>query len=93
MLLGPIKLRMGPNELVGRDEELQGLLPALREDKLVSIWGGAGEGKSRLAYELVDRLHGRDGVWFDRIIIAELGARRHAFTFQRVWGISRALTK
>jgi ABC-type glutathione transport system ATPase component len=75
-VLEPVKQLIRGVKLAGRAAELEALLPALREHRIASIWGGAGEGKSRLAYELLVRLHEEKsgGVRFDKVLIAELGA-------------------
>ena len=53
---------------VGRERELAGLAQAVREERLLTLHGPGGAGKTRLAVELVDRI-AREGALF-----ADLGA-------------------
>jgi predicted ATPase len=43
---------------VGRERELAGLAAVLRDDRLITLHGPGGAGKTRLAIELADRGHG-----------------------------------
>ena len=47
------------NHLLGRDAELELVISSLEDYRLVVITGGAGEGKTRLAQEVVERLQCR----------------------------------
>jgi len=54
------------SEFVGRAEELPRLAELLREQRIVTVVGGGGCGKTRLAQELAESVLHRfpDGVWF-----------------------------
>jgi predicted ATPase/DNA-binding SARP family transcriptional activator len=62
-------LRAQLTSFVGRDEELARVAKALAENRLVTIVGPGGAGKTRLASEAGAKLMTRDGVW-----LAELAA-------------------
>jgi predicted ATPase len=62
-------LRAQLTSFVGRDEELARVAKALAENRLVTIVGPGGAGKTRLATEAGAKLMIRDGVW-----LAELAA-------------------
>ncbi|MGY0021769.1 ATP-binding protein [Streptomyces sp. cg35] len=59
-------LPVATTSFVGRDSELDVIGAALREHRLVTLTGGGGVGKSRLALHLADQLRGAyaDGVWW-----------------------------
>lgn len=59
--------------MIGREAEIEELGKALRVCRLVAIKGGPGEGKSRLAYELIAGLLTDAGVRLDRVAFVDLG--------------------
>ncbi|MGA5462244.1 ATP-binding protein [Mycobacterium sp. NPDC050041] len=58
-------LRRPPNRLLGRDDDLAGLVASVRDHRLVTLTGVGGVGKTRLAVEVAARSapHFPDGVW------------------------------
>ncbi len=68
-----------PGAFVGREEERIRLLEALRaRSAVVTVWGGAGIGKTRLVIETLRRaVEARDPRW-DALVYAELGDARDA---------------
>src|SRR4051794_12356023 len=63
-LLGPASLPLALTSFVGRERELTELSALLRAERLVSLVGPAGVGKSRLALELARTLADDQEVWF-----------------------------
>jgi predicted ATPase/DNA-binding SARP family transcriptional activator len=63
--LGNIPVPVTP--LVGRVDELTALLRALDSNRLVTVVGSAGVGKTRLAVEAAGRSTAPDGVWLVRL--------------------------
>ena len=61
----PANLPLYLTSFIGRDEETRRLTEILEEDRLVTILGPGGSGKTRLATEIATTLRGRfpDGVW------------------------------
>jgi len=62
--------------LVGRDRDLQALQTALSDSRCVTVVGGSGIGKTRLAEEVLARMvatAGRQGAWLDLAPLAQLG--------------------
>ncbi len=62
--------------LVGRDEVLAEIQPAIREHALVTLVGTGGVGKTRVALQVgADSLDGcRDGVWFVELALTDDGS-------------------
>jgi predicted ATPase/class 3 adenylate cyclase len=95
--LNQTNLPVQPTPLVGREEELAEVLELLRRNRLVTLTGAGGSGKTRLALqaaaELVDEF--ADGVWFTSLasltdaalleptIAQVVGARDHLHAFVR----------
>jgi predicted ATPase/DNA-binding SARP family transcriptional activator len=63
-LAQPSVLPVALTSLVGRERELEGIERALRRDRLVTLVGPAGVGKSRLAVEIAHRVEPEREVWF-----------------------------
>ncbi len=63
---GDVDLPLPGDRFVGRDAELETILDRLEQDRVLTLWGPAGIGKSRLAMEAARRIHLRCGspVWF-----------------------------
>jgi DNA-binding winged helix-turn-helix (wHTH) protein len=61
----PTNLPAPVSELIGRDDELQGLLSLIAAHRLVTLTGAGGIGKTRLALAAARRIlpHFADGVW------------------------------
>jgi len=61
----PGNLRLSRTSFVGRDREISELVTLLRENRLVTIVGPGGVGKTRLGYRLAGELTGNfaDGSW------------------------------
>jgi predicted ATPase len=62
----PGNLRPVASSIVGRESELDGVRAALKVQRLVTLTGVGGVGKTRLALEVATRLAGEfpDGTWF-----------------------------
>jgi predicted ATPase/DNA-binding SARP family transcriptional activator len=61
-LSGPVvRLPTPASSFVGRERELERLTALLRSDRIVTVTGPGGAGKTRLAIEAARRLHGDDG--------------------------------
>lgn len=70
------------NELVGRRDELRRVMTDVCRDRLVTLTGTGGVGKTRLAIEVARTTHGdfRDGVWFVELAsVSDPGAVAAAF--------------
>lgn len=67
-------LRAQLTSFVGRDEELARVAKALAENRLVTIVGPGGAGKTRLASEAGAKLVSRDGVWLAELASVTDGA-------------------
>src|SRR6188472_987296 len=63
-LPGPASLPLALTSFVGRERELKELATMLHDERLVSLVGPAGVGKSRLALELARGLADDQEVWF-----------------------------
>ena len=63
----PGNLPTGAAPLVGRDDDLAGLVAAIDEHRLVTLVGTAGVGKTRLATEVGRGLTAAGGVWLVRL--------------------------
>ena len=63
-LPGPASLPLALTSFVGRERELTELATLLHDERLVSLVGPAGVGKSRLALELARGLVDDQEVWF-----------------------------
>ena len=63
----PGNLPTGAAPLVGRDDDLAGLVAAMDEHRLVTLVGTAGVGKTRLATEVGRGLTAAGGVWLVRL--------------------------
>jgi predicted ATPase/DNA-binding SARP family transcriptional activator len=69
-------LRRSPNELLGRESDVDGVVDALDASRLVTILGPGGLGKTRLAHEVGWRMHDRrPGL---TVAVVELGPIRDA---------------
>ncbi len=53
-----------PTSFVGRDSDVVGVLKQLATERLVTLTGPGGVGKTRLAAEAAERLAGADSAWF-----------------------------
>jgi predicted ATPase/DNA-binding SARP family transcriptional activator len=69
-------LRRSPNELLGREADVAGVVSALDDSRLVTILGPGGLGKTRLAHDVGWRIHDRDGEL--TVAVVELGSIRNA---------------
>lgn len=63
---GPGNLRQAPTSFIGRESEAGEVQAAVKADRLVTLTGVGGVGKTRLALEVAGRLVDEfpDGVWF-----------------------------
>ncbi|WP_406815592.1 ATP-binding protein [Mycobacterium sp. M23085] len=72
--VNPGNLRAATTSFIGRDSEVVELQAAVKANRLVTLTGVGGVGKTRLALELADRLvdEFRDGVWvFELAAVAD----------------------
>ncbi len=70
----PGNLPAHSTRLVGRADDLEGLLSAMEEHGLVSVVGLAGVGKTRLAIEVGRHLEAPGGVWLVRLDAVDASA-------------------
>ena len=74
-------LPLAPNALIGRKHDLEAVASSIRANRLVTVVGSGGVGKTRLAIEVGRTLVGdfRDGVWFvDLAAISDPATVTHA---------------
>ncbi len=63
----PGNIPAGNEALVGREDDLEALTSLLEQDRLVTIAGSAGVGKTRLALEVARSVQPAGGVWLVRL--------------------------
>ena len=76
--------------LIGRASDLEGVIDAIRQARLVTLTGPGGVGKTRMAVEL-GRRHGprsTDGVWM--VYLASVASENVAAETARVFGVRPA---